>query len=116
MRCNKCGQDYQGNFCPNCGTPAPGNAEMPPKKKKKFHWWYVVIALVIIGAIGSMGGNDEPPAQSPQNAVQEDTQPNQSTEQTESTVSEDSEPDTDSGWSVEQKNAMASAKSYLAYT
>ena len=20
MKCSKCGQDYQGNFCPNCGT------------------------------------------------------------------------------------------------
>ena len=22
MKCKKCGQEFQGNFCPNCGTPA----------------------------------------------------------------------------------------------
>lgn len=61
MKCSKCGQDYAGNFCPNCGTPAPGNAETPPqpKKKKKFHWWYVLIILLVLGAIGSMGDDLE---------------------------------------------------------
>lgn len=60
MKCSKCGQDYAGNFCPNCGTPAPGNAETPPqpKKKKKFHWWYVLIIILVLGAIGSMGDDE----------------------------------------------------------
>lgn len=58
MKCSKCGQDYDGNFCPNCGTPAPGNTDTT-KKKKKFHWWYVLIALIVIGAIGSLGNEDE---------------------------------------------------------
>lgn len=60
MKCSKCGQDYAGNFCPNCGMPAPGNAETPlqPKKKKKFHWWYVLIIILVLGAIGSMGDDE----------------------------------------------------------
>ena len=58
MKCSKCGQDYDGNFCPNCGTPAPGNADAP-KKKKKFHWWYILIIIVVLGVIGSMGNEEE---------------------------------------------------------
>jgi rRNA maturation endonuclease Nob1 len=22
MKCNKCGNEFEGNFCPNCGEPA----------------------------------------------------------------------------------------------
>ncbi len=55
MKCSKCGKDYQGNFCPNCGTRAPGNVDSVSPKKKKFHWWYVLIALIVLGAIGSLG-------------------------------------------------------------
>lgn len=105
MKCSKCGQDYQGNFCPNCGTPAPGNAEAP-KKKKKFHWWYVLIALVLIGAIGSLGGNDDTPAQDAEQPTQEDTQPEGTAEQPEAVEAEEpEEPEetTDPGWSIEQK-------------
>lgn len=119
MKCYKCGQDYQGNFCPNCGTPAPGNADSTPKKKKKFHWWYILIALIIIGALGSLGGNDESPAQNSEQLVQEDTPQAETPEQTETINAEDPgklEDTTDPGWSVEQKNAMASAKSYLNFT
>ena len=91
MKCIKCGQDYQGNFCPNCGTPAPGNAEAP-KKKKKFHWWYVLIALVLIGAIGSLSSNDDTPAQeTEQQPTQENTQPEGTAEQTEEVKTEEPE-------------------------
>lgn len=120
MKCIKCGQDYQGNFCPNCGTPAPGNAEAP-KKKKKFHWWYVLIALVLIGAIGSLGSNDDTPAQETEQPTQENTQLDGTAEQTEEVKTEEvktEEPEetTDPDWSTEQKNAMATVKSYLAFT
>ena len=58
MKCNKCGQEYDGGVCPNCGTSAPGKSDVP-KKKKKFRWWYILIVIVVIGVIGALGGGDE---------------------------------------------------------
>lgn len=128
MKCNKCGHDYQGNFCPNCGTPAPGNADTPPHKKKRFRWWYLLIALVIIGVIGSLGKSTEEPSsngnlraqqgssqQSQDHSTQEPVQTSSDAEEPEITESAD-ESDVSDGWTIEQKNAMASAKSYLNYT
>jgi len=57
MKCNKCGQEYDGGVCPNCGTSAPGKSDVP-KKKKKFRWWYVLIIILVLGAIGSMGDDE----------------------------------------------------------
>ena len=58
MKCNKCGQEYDGGVCPNCGTSAPGKSDVP-KKKKKFRWWYILIVIVVIGVICSLGGGVE---------------------------------------------------------
>ncbi len=30
MRCSKCGTEFEGNFCPSCGTPAAESASSPP--------------------------------------------------------------------------------------
>lgn len=32
MKCQKCGNDFEGRFCPNCGTAAP---EQTMQEKKK---------------------------------------------------------------------------------
>ena len=90
MKCSKCGTDFQGNFCPNCATPAPGVASeektvvrrsTPPKKKKK---WPIVLAIVaaviIIAAIGGSGNDgpkkidDVPQTQQPSNTPEAKTE------------------------------------------
>lgn len=51
MKCEKCGNEYEGNFCPNCGKA--------PKQKKPVlkKWWFWVIVVVLVLAIFSaMGG------------------------------------------------------------
>lgn len=81
MKCSKCGAEYQGNFCPNCGavntenqqnvsasfttynsavpqqsgeSPSP-KAAMPVYKK----WWFwVIIGVVVIAIIGSVFGTN----------------------------------------------------------
>lgn len=86
-KCQKCGTEFDANFCPNCGSPAqpvnssqtqsaesqsvgwnqvPNQPEQPeaPKKKKKgcLIAACIVAALVLFGAIGSCaagGAGDE---------------------------------------------------------
>lgn len=80
MKCSKCGNEFEGKFCPECGTPAdiapdgknsqanpqPQQAQQPiyqspnqsvdakPKKKKGCVTWgiIVLIAIIVIIAIG----------------------------------------------------------------
>ncbi len=87
MKCNYCGTEFEGKFCPNCGAPAgetTANAEQqtnnnvnqgftnqsakpvynpaPTKVKKPFYkkWWFwVIVAVVVIGIIGGSTGSDE---------------------------------------------------------
>lgn len=50
MKCKKCGTEFDGKFCPNCGTPLE-----KPKKKKRF-FSKVLIVLVVLGGIGMVVG------------------------------------------------------------
>lgn len=83
MKCNQCGTEFDGKFCPECGakveaetsaTPPPVQQETNPqptftepskpvkKKKKPFflRWWFIVLAIIVIGVIAlSSGGNDD---------------------------------------------------------
>lgn len=84
MKCNQCGTEFEGKFCPECGakneaekpvTPPPIqeqaqqvyqqpiSAEAKPKKKKKpffLRWWFILIAIIVIGVIAlSTGGGGE---------------------------------------------------------
>lgn len=71
MVCKKCGKEYEGKFCPECGTSNDGSTsekvEAPvqrqkKKKKKGLIAAVVVIAvIVVIAAIASLGGNDDQP-------------------------------------------------------
>ena len=87
MKCNQCGTEFEGKFCPECGaktqaetpvTPppiqqtteqpqqqfygqsAPVQGEMPKKKKKPFfkRWWFIgIVAVVLIAIVGSIIGS-----------------------------------------------------------
>lgn len=108
MKCSKCGQDYDGNFCPNCGTPAPGNADTP-KKKKKFHWWYVLIVILILGVIGSIGGDEEEDTEGQPQQKQEQQTPDEnaeSDEASESSTGEAEQPPAPSKETAESNDLM----------
>ena len=66
MKCKQCGAEFDGKFCPQCGTrvqespcecPTAGGraqAQADPQRKKLFFlkWWVILIAAVVItGAI-----------------------------------------------------------------
>lgn len=53
MKCKKCGTEFDGKFCPNCGTPLE-----KPKKKKRF-FSKVLIVWVVLGGIGMVVGGGE---------------------------------------------------------
>ncbi|MEE1246335.1 MAG: hypothetical protein UHL70_03670 [Acutalibacteraceae bacterium] len=89
MVCKKCGTSYEGNFCPNCGTPSEKSGEerngyveqmpsqnnyldnmkstlaetqTPTKKKKPIYikWWFwVIIAVLALLIISGIGSNGE---------------------------------------------------------
>lgn len=84
MKCSKCGNEFEGNFCPQCGASAvnetgayysqpatpPPNVQQPvyqqppqgkPKKKKPFflRWWFIllciIVALIVAVSVNSKG-------------------------------------------------------------
>ena len=81
MKCNQCGTDYEGKFCPNCGAPATNadaiqqannaqpivnNNQVPiqptakPKKPIYKKWWFwVIIVIVAIAIIGNLGDDGD---------------------------------------------------------
>lgn len=86
MKCNQCGTEFEGKFCPECGAkgetetpimfpsvqqqtqqqvdqqPASATATKPVKKKKPFflRWWFILLAVVVVGVVVlSVGGNGE---------------------------------------------------------
>lgn len=83
MKCNHCGTEFEGKFCPNCGAPAVADVQrggsndknvqqpvnynqtpiQPTAKEKKpifRKWWFwVIIAVVAIGIIGNLNGNSK---------------------------------------------------------
>lgn len=70
MKCTKCGNEYEGKFCPECGAPAEANEvaySTPVAKPKKkggclkivmIALFAILALLVLIVAIG--GSSDEP--------------------------------------------------------
>lgn len=77
MKCTKCGNEFNGNFCSQCGTryeatvnnappqftqSTPTVSAKPQKKKKPFYlkWWFIAIVIIAIG-VGAiaLGGRGE---------------------------------------------------------
>ncbi len=65
MKCKKCGNEFEGNFCPICGsgtdgqenspqqnpaqnTAAPLNNEKPLKKPFYKRWWFILLIIVAV--------------------------------------------------------------------
>ena len=127
MKCNKCGQDYQGNFCPNCGTPAPGNAEAP-KRKKKIRWWHIILIILLLAILGNAcNGSSSDSSEGDMVSAETDQQQSSEQDETESPNEADpessvssgettQEPDATANLTTGQKNALASAAAYLNYT
>lgn len=93
MICKKCQSDFEGNFCPKCGTPAnpqqqiykseiiysdnQGEVQIPQKKqkiKKPIYkkWWFWVI-IVFIALIIIISSDDSDDAQASGQVVNEET-------------------------------------------
>ncbi len=60
MRCVKCGKEYDGKFCPQCGTPAGQTVTPPPvvvqavPPKKKGHGCLISILIFFIIIFGGI--------------------------------------------------------------
>lgn len=58
MKCNQCGTDFEGKFCPECGAKYENTPPVSPqidqnsnqRKKKPFYrrWWFILLVLVAI--------------------------------------------------------------------
>jgi len=91
--------------------------EKKPAKKPIFkRWWFWLLAIVIAIGIIPSGGDDGAPDANP-TARQPDTAAHSApAAEPGANLESEPEPAADPGWSVEQKNAMADAKSYLNYS
>lgn len=76
MKCNRCGAEYQGNFCPSCGAPAEIQPPIPPqnpaqpyvtppkpqKPKKPIYkkwWFYGIIVILLIVLVSAVAGGQK---------------------------------------------------------
>lgn len=59
MKCNQCGNIYEGKFCDRCG--AQNSQIVFDKKKKPFYkrWWFILLVIVAVAAILLNGGDDK---------------------------------------------------------
>ncbi len=127
MKCAKCGTDYQGNFCPNCGNPAPGNAEAPAKKgKKAFYkrWWFWVLLIFVCFLAIPTSSKDKPqqtPSEPSTQTAQKAPAVTEPATESDNDLDQPSKTETNDKnsapvWTETQKNVMSKAKSYLAYS
>lgn len=78
MKCNQCGAQVDGDFCPYCGATSEAKTQEPkmeqpeikvnsntvntvskPKKPIYKKWWFwVIIVIVVINVFSRLGGND----------------------------------------------------------
>ena len=62
MKCKKCGTEFEGKFCPSCGSQVDsstnatvGVQQENVKTKKPFYkkWWFILIAIIVVIVIGN---------------------------------------------------------------
>lgn len=60
MYCKKCGKEFTGKFCGECGEPAEATNNKQSKPKKAFYkkWWFWVIVVLVIAIAGGGGDNN----------------------------------------------------------
>lgn len=53
MKCVKCGTEFKGNYCPNCGTPVifPNNSQSSNKKKKSHGCLTTIIIFFLLFSV-----------------------------------------------------------------
>lgn len=90
MNCQRCGTQFQGSFCPNCGAPAgsppiggqpvlgaeDGSRAQKPVTKR---WWFwalcVLTLLVLLGTLASLPKDSKEAVENEPAYVAEETQP-----------------------------------------
>lgn len=121
MICKHCGTEFQGKFCPECGTKAEPETPMlpeaetperkpeqkpmekPVKKKKPIYrrWWFWVIVILLVLSRGCGGKKNRqvpketvsrPVITAPVKPVQPETLP-ETTQPTQTTLAETTEPE-----------------------
>lgn len=58
MKCEKCGIEYEGEFCPQCST----QQEKPKKQKKpvvKKWWFWVLMGLATVVTVAAVSGGED---------------------------------------------------------
>lgn len=60
MYCNKCGRQFEGNFCPNCGAGAQNTYSTQPQTQANFNeqhsdrdWLVTLILSIVLGHLGA---------------------------------------------------------------
>lgn len=57
MKCQNCGTEFSGNFCPTCGAQSQTPTEQPKKKSKTKKIILIVAILLVVGLIGGISAN-----------------------------------------------------------
>ncbi|MBR6793378.1 MAG: hypothetical protein IKM48_03340 [Clostridia bacterium] len=69
MKCEKCGTEYEGNYCPK-GCNSPYYKKKKAKKPLFKRWWFwLIVVLVALYIIGSVGNTDEEQPDTPDQSV-----------------------------------------------
>lgn len=131
-KCTKCGSEFDGNFCPNCGAAAGGNSydtvdavedsmsppPQMPKKKIGKGCLIVIMVFVLLGIIGVIAAgmksdNDKNDSSSRAKPVFSQAEP-KPTENSSSFVPSSSKPQLDG--TLGESNALKHALQYLSYS
>ena len=120
MKCEKCGTEYEGNYCPmGCNSPHVKKQKIKKPIYKKWWFWIIVVlvALYIIGSVGGDNNNGETTDDQGQTTTQTDKETNASVDKESASDSEETtKPDKTPGPEKEPKKTPAQLKEdYIAH-